>query len=97
MFKAQGPLGSELPFNDFVNKSGLKGAVKRNQVNYVSKTLNDRSAISKLRMINKDSANPLPADQAEAFQNMSNSFTADMPEVYTEVLNLQQQKNMNPG
>ena len=41
-------------------------------------------------MINKDSANPLPAEQVEALQNMSNSFTADMPEVYTEVLNYNQ-------
>ena len=30
VFKAQGPLGSELPYNDFVNKSGFKGTVKRN-------------------------------------------------------------------
>ena len=62
VFKPQGPLGNELPFNDFVNKSGFKGTVKRNQVNYVSKTINDRSIKSKLRMINKDSANPLPVD-----------------------------------
>ena len=63
MVKPQGPLGNELPFNDFVNKSGFKGAVKRNQVNYISKTINDRSIKSKLRMINKDSAGQLPADQ----------------------------------
>lgn len=54
----------------------------------VSKTLNDRSIKSKLRMINKDSANPLPQDQLEALQSINNSFTADMPEVYT--LNYQQ-------
>ena len=40
-FKAQGPLGSELPFNDFVAKSGLKGA-KRNQIGSISKTLADK-------------------------------------------------------
>ena len=73
-----------------MNKSGFKGAVKRNQVNYISKTINDRSIKSKLRMINKDSANPLPADQVEALQNMSNSFTADMPELYTVAPNLSQ-------
>ena len=95
MVKPQGPLGNELPFNDFVNKSGFKGAVKRNQVNYISKTINDRSIKSKLRMINKDSAGQLPADQMhqqqfEALHNMSNSFTADMPEIHTEILSHQQ-------
>ena len=65
VLKAQGPLGNELPFNDLVSKGGLKGA-KRNQIMNVSKTLNDRSIKSKLRMINKDSANPLPQDQLEA-------------------------------
>ena len=33
--------------------------------------------------------NPLPADQVEALQNMNNSFTADMPELYTVAPNLQ--------
>lgn len=36
-------------------------------------------------MINKDSANLLPSDQIEAYEsNLPNSFTVDMPEVYTQ-------------
>ena len=73
---------NELPFNDFVtNRSGLKGA-KRNQNSIVSKTINDKNLKARLRIINKESAGQLPVD---VLQNMSNSFTADMPEVYTEV------------
>lgn len=83
VFVAQkGPNIGELPFNDFVaNRSGLKGA-KRNQLSYVSKTINDKNLKNKLKIMNKDSAGQLPVD---VLQNMSNSFTADMPEVYTEV------------
>lgn len=58
MYKAQGPIANELPFGDYVSRSGLKGA-KRNQIGNISKTINDRKS-KVMRMINKDSANPLP-------------------------------------
>ena len=54
-FKAQGPLGSELPFNDFVAKSGLKGA-KRNQIGSISKTLADKQLKQKLKVTSNNFA-----------------------------------------
>jgi len=77
-----------------MNKSGLKGA-KRNQLSYVSKTINDKSLAGKLRIINKDSMHNVPSAQMDdALQNIGNSFTADMPEMYTEVYS--QSLNPNP-
>jgi hypothetical protein len=61
MYK-QSPLGSELPFTQIVNKSGLKGA-KRNPLSYISKTINDKNLASKLRVINRDSNAKISSDQ----------------------------------
>ena len=49
IYKTAGPLvGNEIPYNQHVSQSGLKGK-KRNQMSYISKTINDKTLKAKLR------------------------------------------------